>query len=301
MSKAKDFYSKSVPEAIRQACDEFGTSQEKLDIEVLETGSMGIFGLCKKRAHIRVNLKKNLPPELQEDVRVERKKKRKPAPRKEQDTVIREESGKVEEKPEPEKKKEFAAREEKVEASPPPAPEPDEITPPSEEALASVKNDLEQVLALMGFPSAITIQVEGQMVQCNIKSDHEKNIVGDEGRILDSLQYLIRKMVSGRISDRMSVDLDVGNFREQRIQELQKLAVEMAEQVKETGKTMSIPALNPAERRVVHVALQDDKKVRSRSVGDGIFKKVLIFKPGSKGRKSGGRRKGRQGGGTSTQ
>jgi spoIIIJ-associated protein len=74
----------------------------------------------------------------------------------------------------------------------------------------------------------------------------------------------------------------VGDFREKRQDELQDLARELAALVKVDGKTQVIPSLNPSERRVVHMALQDDKEIRSRSVGDGLFKKVLIYKPGSK-------------------
>ena len=62
MAETKNFYSNSVADAIRQACEAFSTTQEKLDIEVLETGSAGIFGLCKKRAHIRAGLKKDRRP-----------------------------------------------------------------------------------------------------------------------------------------------------------------------------------------------------------------------------------------------
>ena len=86
--------------------------------------------------------------------------------------------------------------------------------------------------------------------------------------------------------------IDVGDYRERRHQELREKAVEYAALVKENGKTQVIPSLNPYERRVVHVALQDDTEIRSRSVGDGLFKKVLIYKPG-KGRKSSGRKKSR--------
>jgi spoIIIJ-associated protein len=304
MSKAKDYYSKSVPEAIRQACDDFATSQEKLDIEVLETGSKGIFGLCKKRAHIRVNLKKNAEAGDKKETPGRKEKKGKPPGKEEKDFVIEEACGTEE--------KEKSAREEKKKP-PRPRPRPEEhdspaagreadtAAPPTEEAVAEVKEELEKILSLMGLPSRVVVRLEEQSLQCNIKGDHEEEIVGQEGRTLDSLQYLVRKMFSTRLPERINIDLDVGNFREQREQELQNLAREMAEQVRETGKTMAIPALNPSERRVVHVTLQEDKKVRSRSVGDGIFKKVLIFKPGSKGRKSGGKRKGRQGGGPAKQ
>jgi len=298
MSKAKDYYSKSVPEAIRKACDDFATSQEKLDIEVLETGSMGIFGLCKKRAHIRVNLKKNEAPEVHPKPASRKGKKKQPV-KAEEDFIIEEACGTAEEKNKEKEKAEEIRHGEKAENSP---LKPEQTGSPSTEVLASIQGDLEQILALMGFVSEVVVRLENDSVQCNIKSDQFKeNIIGQEGRTLDSLQYLIRKMVSSKLPDRMTVDLDIGNFREQREQELQKLAQEIASQVKETGKTQAIPALNPSERRVVHVTLQDDKKIRSRSVGDGIFKKVLIFKPGSKGRKSGGKRKGRQGGGSTKQ
>ena len=57
MAKGKDFYGKDIAEVIEQACKNLGASREDLDIEVLETGSAGIFGLCKKKAHIRVQRK----------------------------------------------------------------------------------------------------------------------------------------------------------------------------------------------------------------------------------------------------
>ncbi|MCI5221964.1 MAG: RNA-binding protein, partial [Candidatus Electrothrix sp. AR4] len=57
MAKGKDYYGSTVTDVIAKACKELSASQEELDIEILETGSPGIFGLCRKRAHIRVTLK----------------------------------------------------------------------------------------------------------------------------------------------------------------------------------------------------------------------------------------------------
>ena len=171
------------------------------------------------------------------------------------------------------------------------------MEPPSEEVLASVKSDLDQLLQLMGLPSETSIHFDSSAIQCQINGEHEEVIVGPEGRALDSLQYLLRKMTSRELPDRMMIDLNAGDFRDRRVEELKKTALELADKVKADGKTQAIPALNPSERRVVHVVLQEDKSIRSRSVGDGLFKKVLIYKPGSKPKKSGGRRRGRQGGG----
>lgn len=298
MEKAKDFYSKSVADAIRQACSEFATSQEKLDIEVVEPGSAGIFGLCRKRAHIRVTRKNSSDQE-------KNSRKGKPVPAGQQHAKKTESDRDIAQKeaqPEPVRKEKPKGKEpqpENRESQPAPqALETEPVAPPSEEILSEVKSDLDRILELMGFPSETTITVDGTAISCQIDGEFEDSIVGRDGRTLDSLQYLLRKISSTQLSDRMMIDLNAGNFRERRSEELRKLAADLAEKVKENGKTQAIPALNPSERRVVHVMLQDDKTVRSRSVGDGLFKKVLIYKPGSKGKKAGGKRRVRQSGGT---
>ncbi|NOX80298.1 MAG: RNA-binding protein [Deltaproteobacteria bacterium] len=307
MAKEKDFYDKSVTQAIQQACSAFSTSQENLEIEVLETGTTGIFGLCKKKAHIRVNLKKKpgagAAKAPQEDIAAGTQ----PAPETEPEVEKRP----VEQQPQAQPVAAAATAapetvrtaespagsgsmpEARAEAAKPPAgPEP-----PSEEVLASIRTDLDRILHLMDCVSEVEVKVEGNTVQCRIVGEHDETVLGPEGRTLDSLQYLLRKMTSSRLPEKMLLDIDAGNFRERRTQELQKLAGELADLVKGDGKTQVIPALNPFERRVVHLVLQEDKGVRSRSVGDGLFKKVLIFKPG-KGRKPRSRGRGRQGDGS---
>jgi spoIIIJ-associated protein len=67
------------------------------------------------------------------------------------------------------------------------------------------------------------------------------------------------------------------------------MAKQLADEVRQSGKTRIIPALNPAERREIHLLLQNDPEVRSRSVGDGVFKRILIFKPGRPAGRSGAR------------
>lgn len=287
MKNAKDYYSKNVADAIRQACADFGVSQEHLDIEVVETGSAGIFGLCRKRAHIRAGMKQvsQEAEESPEAVSVDRKEPegKEAAPRK---TAARKPSEKGGHK---------GRRPERVRTQP---EKMEPLEPPSQAVLDLVKADLDRILELMGFPSATTVAFESDAIRCRIEGDHAAAIVGEDGRSLDSLQYLLRKMSGSDLPERMMIDINAGDFRERREDELKKQALELAEMVKADGRTQAIPALNPSERRVVHVALQDDKAIRSRSVGDGLFKKVLIYKPGAKGRKMGGKQRGRQGGGS---
>ncbi len=286
----RDFYGKEVTDAIKAACETLEVPQEQLEIEVIETGSMGIFGLIRKKAHIRAQVKAVVEEAVEEIFSVETLRPEPPPP------VEDDRKDAVDEKPAKVKDK----IEVKVEE---PAEEPieekveEKIEVASEESLALLKDELLNIVELMGFPSTVSIEAKGLTVQCVLSGEFEEQLTGPEGKTLDSLQYLMRKIVTKKVPERLKLSVDVGNFREKRQEELKVRAVELAGMVKEDGKTQVIPALNPSERRVVHMALQEDKEIRSRSVGDGLFKKILIFKPG-KGNKTGRKRpqsRGRRG------
>lgn len=330
MAKGKDFYGKDIADVIDQACKALEASREDLDIEVLETGSAGIFGLCKKKAHIRVQRK---AVSLADQVRAEsglaptpaptpvpaqvsgRKAGKTPAPAPEAPPVAAVEEDTVGTFELPPESVQRAVAAPVVETEPMPETEPENsgdwggdeaedqetdseppIEAPDEESLVAIQADLYRLLQLMGLPSEVQVLFEDNTVQCTITGAHEEQIVGPEGRTLDSLQYLLRKMVARHLPDRVMLALNAGDFRERRTEELKVRARELAEQVKVDGKTMAIPALNPSERRVVHMVLQEDKEIRSRSVGDGLFKKVLIYKPGKGRRPAPRKRRGGQGG-----
>lgn len=270
----KDFFAKTVADAIQAACRQMETPQEELAIEVIETGSSGIFGLIRKKAHIRVSIKETTDTSRKERVvpdRQRQEKKSSPGRKKSiPEEVIRQEPEKT-----TEEQKKPSEAEEQV----------------SEENLELVKNALDQFLIHMGFPSTIDMTSEGLSIHCQIESEFESELTGPDGKTLDSLQYLLRKIIARKIPDRLRLTVDVGEFRQRRLDDLKERAKELAEKVKIDGKTRVIPALNPSERRVVHMELQNDKGVKSRSVGDGLFKKVLVYKPGKKRRPSGNRRK----------
>ncbi len=295
----KDFYGKEVTDAIKKACDSFGVAQEKLEIEVVETGSTGIFGLIRKKAHIRAIVRPETEEES-EDFSMDSllpAKEKQPRPKKKATPKVE-----VEAKKQPDKQPDA---EKPVPASTDVAPEITEDVKeaePVEEEIASieslevVKTELLQIVELMGFPSTLEMDNEGLSVSCTLRGDFEEDLTGVDGKVLDSLQYILRKVVTRKVPERLRISINVGDFREKRLETLKEKAVELASMVKEDGKTQVLPALNPSERRAIHMILQEDKEIRSRSVGDGLFKKILIYKPG-KGNRGGRKRpqsRGRQ-------
>ena len=303
-AKKNTFQGKDIAEAINQACKHLKVPQEQLDIEVVNTGSAGIFGLCRQKAAIKVTLKQETATEEAGATLPPAAQKKRPPKKKPNARVA---------KPKPEKKNSAPAEQEAAPPAPPapparveekPAP-PAPPAPPArveekpaapdlkiltDEEREAVKADINQLLDLMGFPSVVTVSQDGDSLLGHIDGDHVKDIIGEEGRTLDSLQYLLRKMFSKKFSFKIILNLDAGDFRANRLQNLTDLSIKYAAEVKESGKTRAIPSLNPSERRVVHMALQNDKDIRSRSVGEGLFKKVLIYRPG-KGKKNGRKRR----------
>jgi spoIIIJ-associated protein len=279
LNKKIEVEGKDVADAISTACKSLNTSQENLDIEVLSTGTSGVFGLCKQKTRLRVSVKGENIQEAEE------KPSERPAKSKSEKIKTIE-------------KQKAPAREKKKQERPKPAAKVQEIArePKKDflvgaDLLSQVETDLNRLLELMDCSSEVSVSSDQENVTALIKGEHVTEIVDQNGKILDSLQYLLRKMIGKKFTEKAIISLDAGDFRAKRNEELKKLGVQYADEVKKSGKTRSIPSLNPSERRVVHIALQDDKDVRSRSVGEGPLKKVLIYRPGKGKKGSTGRRK----------
>ena len=275
MSAKMEYKGTDVEEAIGNACAALNVAREELNIRVISTGSTGIFGLGRKKAAVQVVLKKEGGHEQN---RPASDKKASPA-------RVRPERAASDRRP-------SAPRPARVER-PVDSDEPDEAAgdPVTSEEMEAIRADIAKILELMGCPSEISIeQDQNNKVHAKITGEFVDTLVGPEGQTLDGLQYVMRKIITRKFTQKVLFSLDAAGFRENRMVELQARALRLAQEVKETGKTRTIPAINPAERRMVHMALQDDTEIRSRSVGEGLFKKVLIYLPG-KGRRRSPRKK----------
>ncbi|MBU0674843.1 MAG: Jag N-terminal domain-containing protein [Proteobacteria bacterium] len=262
MSEKIKYSGKDVTEAISMACSALNVSQDQLAIDVLSPGSAGLFGLGRKKAMIAVSIKGSARTATEPAETTEHKRPRKEGGRRRQPS-------------------QSSPRAPRRAASSESSHEPATITNVD---LDWIKNHLVKILAMVGFPVEVTITSNDNKIKAHITGAAMEEVVGSEGQTLDSLQYLMRKIISRRIQGRVMFSLDAGDYRDRRRQDLEEQADTLAAEVRESGRTKSIPALNPAERRIVHMRLQDDTSIRSRSVGEGHFKKILIYVPGRKKR-----------------
>ncbi|MBY0553264.1 hypothetical protein K2P97_01965 [bacterium] len=99
-----------------------------------------------------------------------------------------------------------------------------------------------------------------------------------KGQLLDAIQLIIKRVTQHHFSDvQTNVIVDCGGYRE----ESEAALIERAEHLKtiaiEQGKSVYYRALPPKERKVVHQYLAQDGRVKSRSLGDGLYKKIKIY------------------------
>lgn len=110
-------------------------------------------------------------------------------------------------------------------------------------------------------------------------------MIGPRGAVLNDIQFLMRSMVSQQIQGRTSFVVDIGGYREKRIQSLVELANRMAAKVARHGRAVTLNPMPPHERRIIHMTLREDERVVTKSTGEGNRRRVRILKRRRGGKK----------------
>jgi spoIIIJ-associated protein len=147
---------------------------------------------------------------------------------------------------------------------------------------------LDDMLAMMGIQADVSIrdaETPGDglgMVKAvlDIEGDDLGILIGRRGETLASLQYLLNLMMMRRFGERVSFTVDVEGYRRRRERNLNSMARRLADQVKRSGRPATMEPMPPNERRIIHLALAEDRYVSTASVGEGDERKVTISPKG---------------------
>ena len=143
-------------------------------------------------------------------------------------------------------------------------------------AQKKVKEELGEILKLMGMEGEVTTSLEGGRVVADIKSENGAILIGKKGQTLDALQLIVNLIVNRDERTRTRVIVDTESYRQRRENALVKMAREVADEVKSKGNPRELEPMNPAERRAIHLALKNDKDVETTSKGEGNFRRVVV-------------------------
>lgn len=147
---------------------------------------------------------------------------------------------------------------------------------PEDDLLPLAREILEQVLAKMQEPGTVTATQEEDRISLLIATADAGLLIGKQGQTLDALQYLVTKMLAKQTRRKVRVAIDVEAYRARHNEALALLAQKYGEKVKRSGRPITLNPMNPYDRRIVHMALQGDKNLKTISRGEGLYKKVVI-------------------------
>lgn len=297
-----EFEGKSVEKAVEAACAKLHIPKDRLKYQIISHGSSGIFGLVgAKKALIRVSAPDSGKPSPQikelndanaafvdrEDITALVNEAFGAAPAEEiaKGELLEEEfdDSEIEELEDEEIGNEDIDNEEMEND----APEDDgDETPVSaednEEGIRIAESVIQKIVGHMAIDVSVSLGEQTDARCVHISGADASVLIGKKGQTLESLQYLIDKIVQKQTGKRYRILIDVEGYIETRSSELTALAQRLVQKVLRSGKPSSISRLSAQERRLIHMALKGNKSVRTQSIGNGYYRKLVIF-PKKKG------------------
>ncbi len=134
-----------------------------------------------------------------------------------------------------------------------------------------------ELLSRMGYEAEVSAQADGTRVDVHaVVPDGGDDLAGPKGEVRQALQHILNRMINRGGGSTHHLQLEINDFWERRESELRELAQRMAEEALQTNREIVTEYLNSQERRIVHVTLKSDARVKTYALGTGLIKRVAI-------------------------
>ena len=148
-----------------------------------------------------------------------------------------------------------------------------------EECKIKIENFLKDfVNQIGGLDYKINIEPESGFIKIDMDGENSKFLIGYRGEVLNSLQIILGSIANKHSKDRAKVILNISNYKEKREKSLEELADKISKTVLKTGKTITLEPMMAYERKIIHNRLQSSNKVKTYSIGEEPYRKVVIAK-----------------------
>jgi spoIIIJ-associated protein len=254
----------SIDEAVAQGLADLGLTRESVEIEVLDEGSRGLFGLGTRQARIRMTVKGTT--EDAEDVTVQET---------DEEIMVIEAEG-------AEEPTELAADEEDPAITKSTSSRYEEVQ--QEVTLDICKATVAELIERMGITCEVSAKF-GEMddhsgitpVMVDVQGNDLSVLIGKRSETLNALQFIARQIVNKELGRNVTLVIDVEGYRERREKQLRQLARRMADQAIKTGRKQVLEPMSPNERRIIHMELRENPDVTTQSFGEEPHRKVTIL------------------------
>lgn len=287
---AKEYTAKSVEEALEKALNEMMLTREDIHYEVIQQPSKGFLGFGQKDAVVRVSKKAAEQAAVKAEVSVEVKEEKQEDKKADKNEVNVQEApaAKQEAVKETVIVEQVSAVKETFEQS---SDETVESVKEEEQDLSIAKVDkkeamdnaeakgrafLAKIFDEMKLDVVIDVEEKSGYLVFDLKGDNLGILIGRRGDTLDALQFLLNLVINDKNSAKVKGIIDIENYRAKREETLIGLGHKLAAKARKTGQKVVLEPMNPQERRIIHMALQNDKRVTTYSEGEEPYRKVVI-------------------------
>lgn len=286
----KEYTAKSVEEALEKALNEMMLTREDIHYEVVQHPSKGFLGFGQKDAIVRVSKKEieatKQSVEYKETVKSEEKPEQKIETK--QEAVIA--ATKAEPVVEEIAKVDFENYSEEqsvvgsvsvIEADTQNVLQDTEADIVNKKEAMQVAEEkgrafLAKIFEEMDLDVTIDVTEKSNYLMFDLKGDNLGILIGRRGDTLDALQFLLNLVINDKNNAKVKGIIDIENYRAKREETLVHLGHKLAGKARRTGQKVILEPMNPQERRIIHMALQNDKRVKTYSEGEEPFRKVVI-------------------------
>jgi spoIIIJ-associated protein len=162
---------------------------------------------------------------------------------------------------------------------------PDTPAASPEELEALSRKVTEDLLRAMGFEPKVSVKVDGTHADVLVEVDDDRGLLtGEKGETRLAIQQLLNRFANRGEGSRYHLQLEVNDFWQRREEELEAMAKTLADEAVASGAETHTAFLSSQERRIVHMALRSDARVRTDSRGEDTRRFVVVFPvPGAGG------------------
>ena len=271
---------RTVEEAVAVALRQLGVEREQAEIEVMSQSTKGFLGIGGRRARVRASLRS--PAEVAPKPTPApggRRQKPRQEPRKEARQEARQEP-RADRRQDSRQDDPYVPSGRTVTAPPQAVREANhDLAPtaaPSPELVERASQLLQEILAQMGMQTDVSSTVHDSEVVLSFEDVTDGLLIGRKGQTLDALEYLMNRIIARNDDNETHLLLDAAGYRDRRRQNLESLAMRLGERAKRRRRPVTLSPLNPRDRRIIHLVLEDDPLVTTKSLGRGYLRRLSI-------------------------
>ena len=282
MSSPLEFDGKNVDAAVLLACKKLDVQKKELKYDVISYGATGIFGLVgAKKARIKVFPQKSKNSPIPDEVEDNR------------DIVSNKYSNDSNNKPEI---KETASEDnEQILSDLSDSHDNDNIDDNMDKSGAEgivpdVKvhtfdtdpvilgtDALQRIINFITTDAKVTVSQKPNEILFNIEGGNTAILIGKRGKNLEAIQYLVEKIINKHYRPKVRILIDIEGYLKTKQDNLVALAERIAKKAVLANKPLSIGKLNSYDRRTVHIALKNNKSIKTISIGRNYYRRLVIF------------------------